>query len=120
MPSDIEVQDASTVMDDDKEAIEHADRDRRDGEEIHGSNGFPVVAQKAQPPLAWFGISGCPAHPPGNRSFGDIGTEHQKLAVNAWCAPGRVLDHHTEDEIPHLNGNPLLPITRRALGITRQ
>ena len=61
-----------------------------------------MIAQKGEPTFGWLGISRRSPHPTRNRSFGDIDTEHQKLAVNAWCAPGRVLDPHREDQIANL------------------
>src|SRR6202021_3595689 len=50
---------------DDKEAIEHAERDRRNCEEIHRCDSFPMVAQKRKPALGRFGISRRSAHPAG-------------------------------------------------------
>jgi len=43
MPSYIEVQDAATVVADDKEAVEHVERESRDREEIHRRDGFAVI-----------------------------------------------------------------------------
>ena len=34
--------------------------------------------------------------------FGEIEAKHEQLAATAWCAPGRVLGHHAEDQIVHL------------------
>jgi len=47
MLGDVEVQDPSTVMTDDEETVQHAERDCRDGEEVHRRNGFPVISQNA-------------------------------------------------------------------------
>jgi len=47
---------------------------------------FPMVSQKGKPTFGWLGISGRSFHPAGNRSFRDIETEHEKFAVNTWCA----------------------------------
>jgi hypothetical protein len=41
---DVEVQDTPAIMADHEEAVEHAKRDRRNREEIHCSNRFPMVA----------------------------------------------------------------------------
>ena len=76
-PSDVEVQNAPPIMADDEKAIDHAEGDRWNREEVHRSDGFPVVAQKRKPALGWFGISGCPAHPAGDSSLGEIKTQHQ-------------------------------------------
>jgi hypothetical protein len=45
MSGDVEVQNAPTIMADDKEAVEHPKRDRRNSKEIHGRDGFPVVTK---------------------------------------------------------------------------
>jgi len=52
MPGDVEVQNASTIMADDKEAVEHPERDRWNGKEIHGGDGFPVITKKGKPAIA--------------------------------------------------------------------
>ena len=52
MSGDVEVQNAPTIMADDKEAVEHPKRDRRNGKEIHGRDGFPVITKKGKPALA--------------------------------------------------------------------
>ena len=44
MARDIEVQDTPAVMTDNEEAIEETESDRRNGEEIHGRDGFAVIA----------------------------------------------------------------------------
>jgi hypothetical protein len=49
MTGDIEVQDATTVMANEEEAVEHTERERRDREEIHRRDGFAVIAKKRQP-----------------------------------------------------------------------
>ena len=58
MLRDVEVQDASTIVADDEETIEHAERDRWHREEIHGRNRFPMVSKEGQPALAWSGPLG--------------------------------------------------------------
>src|SRR5450631_4217254 len=94
------------IVADDEETVEQAERNRGNGEEVHRSDGFSKIAQKGEPTFGWFGISRRSSHPAGDRSLRDIKTKHQKLAVNAWCTPGRVLDHRMENEIPYLFGNP--------------
>ena len=46
MLCDIEVQDTPTVVTDDEKAIEHAEGDRRNCEEVHRGNRFPVITEK--------------------------------------------------------------------------
>jgi hypothetical protein len=43
MASDVEVQDAATVVADNEEAIENMEREGRDREEIHGRDGLAVI-----------------------------------------------------------------------------
>jgi hypothetical protein len=45
------VQNLPPVMRDYKEAVEHAKRKRRHGEEVHRSNRFSVISQERRPPL---------------------------------------------------------------------
>src|SRR5664280_1872834 len=51
MASDVEVQDAAAIMTDDEEAVQHPKGESGDGEEIHGRDSFPMIAQKGQPAL---------------------------------------------------------------------
>ena len=83
MLCDIEVQDTPTVVTDDEKAIERAEGDRRNSEEGHRGNRFPVIAEKGKPALGRFRISRCPFHPTRDRSLRDIKTEHEKLALDA-------------------------------------
>ena len=48
MLCDIEVQDAPTIVTDDEKTIEHAEGDRRNSEEVHRGNRFPVIAEKGE------------------------------------------------------------------------
>ena len=101
MPCDVEVQDASPIVGDYEKAVEHSESDRRNGEEIHSCNGFSVVAQKGKPSPGWLRIPRRSFHPAGDRSFRDIKTDHEQLAVDARCAPSRILGHHPEDQLPN-------------------
>jgi len=49
---DLEMQNASTVVADDEEAVEHVECKCRDREEIHRGDGFSVITQKSQPTFA--------------------------------------------------------------------
>src|SRR6266704_3917622 len=49
MLCDIEVQDTPTVVTDDEKAIEQAEGDRRNSEEVHRGNRFTVIAEKGKP-----------------------------------------------------------------------
>jgi len=48
-------------MADDNEAIQHAEHDSRNGEEVHGRNRLSVIVQKGAPALGWFWVSSVPA-----------------------------------------------------------
>ncbi len=102
MLGDIEVQDTPTIVTDDEKAIEHAEGDRRNGEEVHRGNRFPVITEKGKPALGWLRISRCPFHPTRDRSLRDIKIEHEKLAMDAWRSPLWVLNDHPENQFLNL------------------
>jgi len=101
MLRDVEVQNAPLVMVDDEKAIKHAESDRWGREEIHCGDCFPVVAKESEAALSWLGISQLPFHPTGDRSLGELKTEHEELAMDARCSPSLVLGNHPEDQLPH-------------------
>jgi hypothetical protein len=82
-------------------AIQHAESDRRNSEEVHRGNRFPVNAEKGKPAPGWLRISRCPFHPTRNRSLRDTKTEHEKFAMNAWRSPRGVLNNHPENQFPN-------------------
>ena len=86
MLCDIEVQDTPTVVPDDEKAIERAEGDRRNSEEVYRGNRFPVIAEKGKPAPGRLRISRRPFHPTRDRSLRDIKAEHEKLAIDAWRA----------------------------------
>jgi len=49
MLCDIDVQDTPTVVTDDEKAIERAEGDRRNSEEVHRGNRFTVITEKGKP-----------------------------------------------------------------------
>src|SRR5258708_18753812 len=101
MLGDIEVQDAPTIVTDDEKAIKHAEGDRRNSEEVHRGNRFPVFAKKGKPALGRLRISRRPFHPTRDRSLRDIKTEHDKFAMDARRSPRWVLNDHPEDQFPN-------------------
>jgi len=102
MSGDVEVQNAPTIMADDKEAVEHPKRGRRNGKEIHGRDGFPVITKKGKPALAGPAVPRRSFHPARNGSFGNIKTQHDQFSVDARRTPGWILGDHAEDQIPNL------------------
>jgi hypothetical protein len=101
MVCDIEMQDAPTIVTDDKKAIQYAEGDRRNSEEVHRGNRFPVIAEKGKPAPGWLRILRCPFHPTRDRSLRDIKTEHEKFTMNAWRSPRWVLNNHPENQLPN-------------------
>ena len=109
MACDVEVQDAPAIMANHEEAVENTEGDRRNGEEIHGGDGFAMIAEKSQPPPTRFWISGRSLHPAGDASLRYIEAEHQKFAVDAGATPGGVLGYHAEDQVLDLFREPVSP-----------
>jgi hypothetical protein len=102
VPCDVDVQDPSTVVTDDEEAVENTEGDRWNREEVHRSDGFPMISKEGEPTFGWLGIPRSSFHPAGDRSLGEIKTEHEKLAMDARRAPGWILNNHPEDQLPNL------------------
>src|SRR5882724_6581519 len=102
MLCDIEVQDTPTVVTDDEKAIEQAEGDRRNSEEVHRGNRFTVITEKGKPVPGRLRISRRPFHPTRDRSLRDITAEHEKLAMDAWRSPGGVLNDHSENQFLNL------------------
>jgi hypothetical protein len=98
MLCDIEVQDTPAIVTDNEKAIEHAKGDRRNSEEVHRGNRFPVITEKGKPALGRLRFSRCPFHPTRDRSLRDIKTEHEKLAMDTRRSPRWVLNGHPEDQ----------------------
>jgi hypothetical protein len=58
MLRDVEVQNTPPVVTNDEEAVENAERDGGNCEEVHCSDGFPMVPEKSHPPFGRLGILG--------------------------------------------------------------
>jgi len=111
MLCDIEMQDTPTIVTDDKKAIEHAEGDRRNHEEVHRGNRFPVITEKGKPARGRLRISKLPFHPTRDRSLRDIKTEHEKLAMDAWRSPRWILNDHSEDADADVSGRRVVDAT---------
>jgi hypothetical protein len=104
VPGDVEVQNAPTIMADDKEAVEHPEGERRNGKEIHGRDGFPVVTKKGKPALARLSFRGARFI---QREMVLSETSKPSMSNSPWtrgAPPGWILGDHAEDEIPNLLG----------------
>src|SRR5713101_761295 len=73
----VEVQDAPAIVTDNEKAIEQAECDRRNSEEVHRGNRSPVIAKKGKPAGGRLRISRRPFHPTRDRSLRAIKTEHE-------------------------------------------
>src|SRR5438445_3373469 len=102
MLCDIEVQDTPTVVTDDEKAIERAEGDRRNSEEVHRRNRFTVITEKGKPAPGRLRISRRPFHPTRDRSLRDIKAEHEKLAMDAWHSSRGVPNDHSKDQFLNL------------------
>src|SRR6266853_1670476 len=109
MLGDVEMQNASAVMGDDKEAVQDYKGNGGNGKEVHRRNGFAVVVQESLPALRRFRILRCPAHPARNGSLGEIEAEFKQFAMNARSTPGWILSHHAEDQVAQFAADSLPP-----------
>ena len=105
MPGDVEVQDAPPVMTDYEKTVEQVEGDSGDRKEVHGGQGFAVIVKKRKPTLGRRRISGCTAHPAGDRALRYIEAEHEEFAVDARRTPGGIFNDHLEDQVTDLFGN---------------
>jgi len=101
------MQDLPPVVTDDEKAAQNTKRERWDGEEIHGSNGFAMVSEERQPSLHGIGISRSSPDPSRDTPFREIETQLEQLAVNARRSPGRILGNHTKDQGANLFADTL-------------
>lgn len=101
MLRDIEVQNPPAVVGHHEETLEHAEGDRRDREEVHGSDRFPMVAQEGQPAFGRLGVSRRSFHPARDCSLRHVEPEHKQLPMDARRSLSWILRHHSEDQLPH-------------------
>ena len=72
----VAMKDTPSIMRDDEEAVQHAERQRRHGKEIHRSDGFPMIAQKRRPSLRGLRALRRFPHPAQDGSFRNIEAKH--------------------------------------------
>jgi hypothetical protein len=79
-------------------------------------DGLVVIAQKRRPSFCRPGIPGRLPHPAEHGSLREIEAKDLQLTVNAWRAPGRVLDDHAKDQFSqfpaHVSSSCLGPMPR--------
>ena len=73
-----------------EEAVERAEPEGRNGEEVHRRNGFPVILQKGEPTSRSLWVSRRSFHPARNGSL-NIETQHQQFAMDAGRSPRWIL-----------------------------
>src|SRR5262245_17022636 len=100
MLGDVEVQNAPAIMSDHQEAVENAEREGWDSEEIHRRQDFTVIIEKCFPTSALVRLPWRATHPSRDRSLREFKPKLQKFPMNARCAPSRILSHHLQDERP--------------------
>jgi hypothetical protein len=72
----IEVQNSPTVVRNHKKAVQYAQREGRDREEVHRSYDFAMVPQESPPTLCGFRFSGGVSYPTRNGSLRNLEAEH--------------------------------------------
>ena len=103
----IAVKNQPPVMRNDEEAVENIESERRYGEEIRRGDSFTMVAEKSRPSPCRLRIARGSSHPAQYGSLRNIEAKHLQFAVNPWCAPGRVVGDHSEDEVAQLLAHAL-------------
>ena len=109
MIGDVKVQDAPTIVADHDEALEKAENDRWDGEEVHRRNGFPMVAKENEPTSCRLSVPGRSFHSTRDRSLGEIKAEHEEFSMYPRRSPTWILGNHSVDQIPNLPRNSSPP-----------
>jgi hypothetical protein len=83
------VDDAAPVVSQYQEYVQHLESDHGYGEEVHRDSGLDVILEEGAPGLRWrFAMA--------RQILADADSpmsmpRFEQLAVNAWCAPSRIL-----------------------------
>src|SRR5579884_2619325 len=99
MLGDADMQDAPAIMANHEESIQQPEGNGGHGEEIHRSNGLPVILEKCLPAsdgirIAWRSLDSARDCPLRN-----IESELEQFAMNTRSAPGWILRGHLKDQI---------------------
>ncbi len=94
----IAMKDASPVMCNDEEAIEHAEGKRRHGEEVHRGDGLTMIAEKRRPSSCQLGTPRRFPHPAQHGPLRNFEAKHYQLTMNARRTPCGIFSDHAEDE----------------------
>jgi hypothetical protein len=87
----IAMKDAPLVMRNHKKAVEHTECGRWHGEEIHGRDGFTMIAQKSCPSLSRLRNPRRFPHPAQHCALRNLEAQHLQFAVDARHALGNHL-----------------------------
>ena len=104
---DVATENLAPLVPDDEKTVQHTKGERRECEEIHGSDGVAVISQECQPTLGGIWSSRGLSQPSRDRRFREDEAQLEQLAVNAWRSPGWILSRHAEDEGPNLLAHTL-------------
>src|ERR1700731_3685705 len=102
MRSDVEMQYPAPSMLDHKETIQELKTQRGHGKEIHGDDRFAMIGEESEP--AFGGIAAAPrlAQISGHGALRDPESYLQKLAMDLWRAPGRILHCQPTNQVSDL------------------
>lgn len=95
---DVYMDDVPSFVADDDEPIQESEGNGRDDEEVHGRDLRPMVAQKRHPALGFVFVWFPARQVARDGALGHIEAKLQELAVDARCAPRRILLRHAPDE----------------------
>jgi len=104
---DTTLQDSPPIMRNDEEAVENAEGECRNGEEVHRGNRLTMVVQKSHPSLCRLRTSRSLSHPTQYGSLRNIEAQHLELSMNTWRAPGRILGNHAKDKVAQFPADAL-------------
>ena len=98
MTGDVEVQDPSTRMLDDEEAVKQTERHCRHSEEVERNDHLAMVLKKREPALAWITAASNSSKITGHAPFRDDQAELLKFSVDLGGSPVRVLFRQPLDQ----------------------
>ena len=91
MRSDVEMQDPAPSMLDHKETIQELKTQRGHGKEIHGDDHFAMIGEEGEPASGGIAAASRMSQIPGHGALRDPEADLQKLTMDLWRSPGRIL-----------------------------
>ncbi len=86
------------VIDHDED-VQDVERDRGNGEEVHGGNALPVVLQEGLPAAELIRLRGTPRHVARDCSLGHVESQLLEFAMDPRSAP-TIIGGHPPDQLP--------------------